>query len=285
MIFGIVGNTQKKALNEILPRLFQWLFDQDIPFVLDEAIYYALHLDLPRVQIAVPKEIIRQVDIILAFGGDGTILSTARMVGAAGIPILGINLGRLGFLAEIAPGEIIETLIEILAGRYTIVERSLLEARIANHPNTQKIYSLNDVVIDKADLSRMIRVDVHIDDELLNSYRCDGLIVASPTGSTAYSLSAAGPIVEPDVRAIIINPICPHSLSARPVLIADNKEVRVTAFAETGRLILCGDGQTVQHIPSGSNVFIRKADFCVRWVKCRSKGFYEVLRTKLAWGD
>lgn len=285
MIFGIVGNTQKKALKEILPQLFEWLMRQEISFLLDEAVYYALHLDNPDIKIANPSKIVRQTDIILAFGGDGTILSTARAVGAAGIPILGVNLGRLGFLAEIAPGKIIETIKDILAGHYTIVERSLLEARVENHPNGETIYSLNDVVIDKADLSRMIRVEVYINDELLNHYSCDGLIVASPTGSTAYSLSASGPIVEPDVRTIIINPICPHSLSARPVLIADDKEVRVTGYTETGRLILCGDGQIVQHIPSGSTVFIKKANFSVRWLKCRSKGFYEVLRTKLAWGD
>lgn len=285
MIFGILGNTQKVGLKNILPNLIDWLQAKKIAFVLEEDVYRAIKISRADINISTAEKMLDQVDILLAFGGDGTILSTARLVGNTGIPILGVNLGRLGFLAEIAPNEIYESIEDIQANRHFIIERSLLEATIENPSAIKKIICLNDIVIDKADITRTIRIEVFINEEYFSTYKCDGLITATPTGSTAYSLSASGPIVEPGVRAIIINPICPHSLSARPVIIPDHKEIRVVAHSDTNRVILCGDGQVVEYIPSGKSIYIRKADHSVRWVICRGKSFYEVLRTKLAWGE
>jgi len=285
MKFGIIGNTQKTALRVILPQLIRWLEERQIPFVIDEKVHQFLNLSASEFHSTAASNIPQLCDVIIAFGGDGTILSTARLVGASGVPILGVNLGRLGFLAEIAPQEIFQSVEDILANRFTIVERTMIEASLEEGILANKIICLNDVVIDKADSSRTILIKVFINEEYLSTYSCDGLIVASPTGSTAYSLSASGPIVEPDVRTIIINPICPHSLSARPVLIPDDKQVRVVAYASNNLINLCGDGQTVQKIPAGASIFIKKADHCVRWVKCSRKSFYDVLRLKLAWGE
>lgn len=285
MRLGILGNIQKLALREILPELIHWLQHQNIPFILEENLSYLLGLNHSEIPKMLAEQLVQQVDVILAFGGDGTILSTARLVGASGVPILGINLGRLGFLAEITPAELFKSIEDIFAGRHQIVARSLLEAHVGQMEAVEKITCLNDVVVDKAESSRIIRIEVYINEEYFNTYTCDGLIIASPTGSTAYSLSALGPIVESDVPAIIINPICPHSLSVRPVLISDTKQIRVVAFSEISKVKLCGDGQVYQDIPSGVPIYIRKAHYCVRWVKCGGKSFYDVLRTKLAWGE
>lgn len=285
MKFGIVGNTQKIALREKLPEFIRWLQKREIPFIVEQDVCRILNIETKLIETTPVDKIAENCDIVLAFGGDGTILSTARQVGAAGIPILGINLGRLGFLAEIAPDEIIESIEDILANHYSVDKRVLLEARINDSLPQDNIFGLNDIVITKAELSRMIRVEIFIDDEYLSTFSCDGLIIASPTGSTAYSLSASGPIVEPGVRTIIINPICPHSLSARPVLIPDTKKVRVVGWSDTGRFTVCGDGQIMRNVTSGKSIVVQKARYHVRWVKCQKRSFYHVLRTKLAWGD
>lgn len=285
MRLGIVGNTQKTGLKEILSQLIGWLQARKIEFYLEENVFKFLQLKSSNVISATLEEINQKVDIVLAFGGDGTILSVARQVGASGVPILGVNLGRLGFLAEIAPYEIYDRINELLTDQYQIVERLMLEAHIGKQQTNDTITCMNDVVIKNAGSSRVIQIEVYINDDYLNTYFSDGLIIASPTGSTAYSLSAMGPIVTPEVKAIIINPICPHSLTARPIVIPDDKQIRIVTFSETNQIMVCGDGQIFRPVSSGVSIFVKKTDYFVRWVKCQHKSFYETLRTKLSLGE
>lgn len=285
MRLGIVGNIQKAGLKEILSQLIDWLLARKIEFYLEEKVFQFLQLTNSSILAAPLEEICQKTDIVMAFGGDGTILSVARQVGAFRVPILGVNLGRLGFLAEIAPHEIYDRINELLTDQYQIVERLMLEAHIGKEQTNDSITCMNDVVIKNAGSSRIIQIEVYINDDYLNTYCSDGLIIASPTGSTAYSLSASGPIVTPEVKAIIINPICPHSLTARPIVIPDDKQIRIVAFSDTNQIMVCGDGQIFRPVASGVSIFVKKTDYFVRWVKCQHKSFYETLRTKLSLGE
>ncbi|MBN2089926.1 NAD(+)/NADH kinase [candidate division KSB1 bacterium] len=285
MRLGITGNIQKTGLKEILSQLIDWLIVRKIEFFLEEKVFQFLQLNNSPALSASLEEISQKSDILMAFGGDGTILSVARQVGSFGVPILGVNLGRLGFLAEIAPYEIYDRINELISDQYQIVERLMLEAHIGKQRTNDTITCMNDVVINNAGSSRVIQIEVYVDDDYLNTYCSDGLIIASPTGSTAYSLSALGPIVTPEVKAIIINPICPHSLTARPIVIPDDKPIRLVAFSETNQIMVCGDGQIFRPVASGVSIFVKKTDYFVRWVKCQHKSFYETLRTKLSLGE
>ena len=283
MKIGIIGNIQKTNLPALLNDFFQWLDAQQIEFILETELATFLG---PLAQGRKQKptvELSRFCDLILTFGGDGTLLGAARLVADTPVPILGINMGRLGFLAEISPDELIPSIEEILQNKHQIVQRSLLEARLENAPDSDPIIGLNDIVFKSSGISRMIHVEVSIDDEFLNTYRCDGLIIASPTGSTAYSLSASGPIIDPDVQSIIINPICPHALNARPVVISDKKTVRVLVQPDHEEIYFCGDGQMVHPLPPATPVIIRKAPYTLSWIRCQHKNFYGILRAKLGW--
>ena len=285
MTFGILGNTTKNRVRELVPQLIQWLRANHIQFILSKELYDYLGLTDKAIRWMTSGEIGKASEIIIAFGGDGTILSTAQIIGCCGVPILGVNLGRLGFLAEISPEELFQRIEEILKKNYSIIDRSVLEAGIKSEGNNEKIYGLNDIVIEKGSYSGLIQIDAFIDDEYLNTYRCDGIIISTPTGSTAYSLSAGGPIIENAVKAMIINPICPHSLGARPIVISDNKKVKVVACSNSQTITLSSDGQFCRKLTSGDEVTIQKADYSIKWVKCPGKSFYDVLRTKLNWGD
>jgi len=285
MTFGILGNIRKERVRELVPQLIQWLQAKKIEFIVDRELYEYLGVRDTEIRRMRLQEIGQSTEIIIAFGGDGTILSTARIIGHYGVPILGVNLGRLGFLAEISPEELFQRVEEILNHEYSIIGRSVLEASVDGEKIDEKIYGLNDIVVDKGNFSRLITIDVFINDEYLNTYRCDGVIISSPTGSTAYSLSAGGPIIENSVKAMIINPICPHSLGARPIVVSDDKQVKIVAHADSQAIMLSADGQFSRQLASGDAITVRKADYSVNWVQCRSKSFYDVLRTKLNWGD
>jgi NAD+ kinase len=286
MIFGITGNTTKEMVKGVIPELLDWLSQKHVDYIIDAELlkYLNLSLSAKSDELCLIGD---QCDVVLAFGGDGTILSTARKVGASGVPILGINLGgRLGFLAEVVIDELYDSLTDILNNDYTILERLVLEAKI-HHQNSQKInYALNDVVIDRGGYSRVIRVEVFIDNEYLNTYLGDGIIIATPTGSTAYSLSAYGPILLPTLDCMIINPICPHSLGVRPVVIPDECEIRVVPHIEGKIVTLSVDGQVSQQFSKtdGAEIIIRKANHKIKWIRHKNRTFYDLLRTKLNWG-
>ncbi len=287
MRFAIFGNLTHAAIVEVAPRWLQWLSDRAEVVIADDL---AAHLGVvsPRVTVAPRDSVHRNCDMLISLGGDGTILATAHVVGRSGVPILGVKFGGLGFLVEIGPEELYSALEAILAGRYEVQKRMVLEARLRNAPEAATLYALNDFVIDKAGQMRLVRLKVMIDDEYLNTYISDGLIVATPTGSTAYSLAAGGPIMPPEMKAMVITPICPHSLNARPVVIPDEKTVMVEIATADTQAHLSADGQPARRIVSGMCVEIRKADYSVNLVRKAgpvSSSFYDKLRAKFHWGE
>jgi len=221
--------------------------------------------------------------MVLSFGGDGTLLSTARKVGRHQTPILGVNLGGLGYLAEISLESLYPRVEELLDGSYRVEDRMLLCCKVEGSP--QAYYALNDVVIDKGAFTRVVRIRMTIGERYLNTYICDGLIVATPTGSTAYSLSSGGPIVEPALNALIVNPISPHTLADRPIIIGTEREIEVVIESGHSGMILSTDGQIERHLRAGDKILISRADYVVKLVLFHDKFFYDVLREKLKWGN
>ncbi|MFQ5602001.1 MAG: NAD(+)/NADH kinase [bacterium] len=285
MTLGLIANLEKQTVEKFVPKLVGWLQKKAVPFYVEERL--AEHLDLPGADAnPAPVSVLAQTcQMIISFGGDGTILSTARLIGKNEVPILGVKMGGLGFLAELAPEELFSSLENILQGQFELVQRMVLEVQIKNPSQITKFYALNDVVFDKGAVSRVVRIKTLIDGEYLNTYIGDGLIVSSPTGSTAYSLAAGGPILLPSMEAIIINPISPHSLGARPVVIPGDKTVEATVEFAPQKVMLSADGQIGQALKAGQGAMIKKADFHVKLVSLPGRSFYDVLRTKLNWGE
>jgi NAD+ kinase len=222
-------------------------------------------------------------DLIISIGGDGTFLRTTAWVGRREIPILGINTGRLGFLADVRVAETAVALDDVFNGRYTVEERSLLKITSPNSGCTDN-FALNEVAVLKRDTSEMITIHAWLNDEYLTSYLGDGLIVATPTGSTAYSMSVNGPIIVPDARNFALSPVAPHSLTVRPLLIPDDYKIRLRVEARSRNFLVSADGRS-EIFPAGSEFFIQKADFTMRLVKLRDRNFYSTLRGKLLWGN
>lgn len=224
---------------------------------------------------------------MLSLGGDGTMLSAVSIIGNTGIPVTGINLGRLGFLASINKEGIEGAFQDLIAQSYSIEERVLLAARVGapgqDNDTARTFYALNDMTILKKDISAMITLHTYINDELLNSYWSDGLIVATPTGSTAYSLSCGGPIVVPGSENFIITPISPHNLTVRPIVVDDNSIIRLEIESRSDSLLFTADSQT-QSISSKEIIQIQKADFHVNLIRLKEESFYKTLRKKLLWG-
>lgn len=222
-------------------------------------------------------------DMVISIGGDGTFLKAARRVGRKGIPILGINTGRLGFLADISPEEMEETFNEIHAGRYSVEERSVLQL-ICNDTHLQECpYALNEIAVLKRDSSSMISIRTAINGAFLNTYQADGLVIATPTGSTAYSLSVGGPIIVPHSNTIAITPVAPHSLNVRPIVIRDDWEITLDVESRSHNFLVAIDGRS-ETCKETTQLTIRRADYSVKVVKRFNHVFFDTLRTKMMWG-
>lgn len=223
------------------------------------------------------------VDLALSVGGDGTFLRTAAVVGDSGIPVLGINTGRLGFLADVNFNDLDQTLCEIFAQEYMIEERSLLEISVGEISAGEPGRALNEVAIMKQDTASMLTIHTYIDDDFLTSYQADGLVIATPTGSTAYSLSVGGPILVPSSPSIVLSPIAPHNLTSRPLVIQDDARIRLMIDSRSNTFLVSLDGQSqVCHVRT--EIEVQKADFTLKVVKRKGHTFYETLRDKLLWG-
>jgi NAD+ kinase len=224
-------------------------------------------------------------DLLVVLGGDGTILSTARLV-AGRVPILGVNVGGLGFLAEIPLRDLPNALADAVDGAMSIDVRAMLEAEIAGPGGSRvRAVALNDMVVAKTGVARVIHVTTSVNGEHLATYPADGVIVATPTGSTAYSLSAGGPIVHPQVDVIVVTPICPHTFTARPVVVSGAAVVTVEITATDEGVCLSVDGQESHELMQGERVVVRRATERTRLVRVRAHTFYGILRTKLGWGE
>ncbi|HJZ63018.1 MAG TPA: NAD(+)/NADH kinase [Candidatus Acidoferrum sp.] len=280
---GVFSRPRRVDITGIVPPLLKWLSDRKITAFYDQETATSLHQGEGGKTRA---ELAAQSDLLLVLGGDGTLLAAAREAAPRGIPILPINLGSLGFLTSFTLQELYPALEETLAGRLTASERVMLHAALIRDGKTiddQRV--LNEVVINKGALARMIEVRLTINTDFVCRYRADGLIVATPTGSTAYSLSAGGPIVHPNVESIVITPICPHTLSDRPIVVDDKccVELNLTGPAESVHLTL--DGQKGVQMESGDKVRIFRAEERLKLIQPMRKSYYEILRSKLKWGE
>jgi NAD+ kinase len=239
-----------------------------------------------RPDLAAPDaSLVEDGDRLVVFGGDGTILSAARL-SAGRVPILGVNMGGLGFLAEVSLNDLPSAIERITAGASLIDERAMLSAEISNRGSVRlERLALNDMVVAKTGVARLVHVATWVNGEHLSTYPADGVIVATPTGSTAYSLSAGGPIVHPQVDVIVVTPICPHTLTARPVVVSGTATVAVEALEAGEDVRLSVDGQESFPLHPGERVIIRQAAARARLVRLRAPSFYSILRTKLAWGE
>ena len=225
------------------------------------------------------------IDLGLSIGGDGTLLGICRKLYTRKIPACGINIGRVGFLTDIELTELESRLDNLLNGEYQVVERTVISGSVLSQGNRRMLgHAINDVVIGKGGLSRMLSLSVRIDDTMINDYKADGVIVSTATGSTAYSLSAGGPIVNPSVPALLITPICPHTLDARPMIIPDDEEVQIYIAAVHQDIQMTFDGQESFQLLPGDVVYIRKGKNPARIIKFGDKNYYDTLKSKL-WGS
>lgn len=284
MVLGITANIEKENVKPLIKKFIEWLGKAGANFVIEDELAAYLKLKVGSFHHATLESFCDKCQMVIAFGGDGTILSTARAIGDSGIPILGVKMGGMGFLAEVAPEELYVSVGDILKGHYQIVERMVLQVELEGETNA-RYHALNDLVFDKGAVSRVIRIKTSIDDEFLNTYIADGLIISTPTGSTAYSLAAGGPILLPSMDAIVINPISPHTLGARPVVIPGDKVVKIKIEYAPQDVLLSADGQVSKKLKQGQIAKIQKADYQIKLVSYRGRSFYDVLRAKLNWGE
>ena len=239
-----------------------------------------------RPDLAVPDAaLVEDGDLLVVLGGDGTILHAARLAGGR-VPILGVNMGGFGFLAEVQLDELPSAIDRVVAGASVIDERAMLSAEITNGGGVRlQCLALNDVVVTKTGVARLVRVATWVNGEHLSTYPADGVIVATPTGSTAYSLSAGGPIVHPQVDVLVVTPICPHTLTARPVVVSGTATVAVEPLESAEDVRMSVDGQESFPLQVGERVVVRQAAERTRLVRLHAPSFYSILRTKLAWGE
>jgi len=232
-----------------------------------------------------PKpELARRVDLLIVLGGDGTLLAVARHAEPS-VPILGVNLGELGFLTEVAEDEALEMLGRVLGGRYEVEQRMTLAATLERRGRTLRRYrALNDVVVSNGALARIVRLTLSVDGQPFTSYHADGVIVATPTGSTAYSLSVGGPIIEPSLSSLLVSPISPHTLSNRPVVLPPEAVVRIAIPRGQQDVVLTVDGQEGMPLAGGDAILVRRGRQPISLVRSPERTHYDVLRSKLGWG-
>lgn len=282
MRIALIGNREKPGVGDAVARLTRELDRAGIPYLVqDDLAPLCNRGTLPG---GSREQCVASAELVVAFGGDGTILAAARLVGERQLPILGVNLGKLGFIAEVSPDEIEESMRDFVAGRTVIEDRLVLEATTPSRPG--KVYhAVNDIVVDRSRSPRIIDLETHIDGAFAVTYRGDGLIVSTPTGSTAYALSNGGPIVTPTSGVIGITPISPHTLSGRPLVIPDTSTIRIVVGEHAQEVLFATDGQTEEFFSPPAELLIRKAPYSLRLVKRKDRSYFSMLRAKLYWGQ
>ena len=278
---GIICKTGRPEPIEILGELLPWLRDRGAEVFVDIETARSLNIKgYPR------PEIPHLSDAVVVFGGDGTMLSVARIACEKEIPILGVNLGGLGFITEVQRTEIFEALEEVLSGKSAFEDRLMLTACVHRHGEKIAEYTaLNDVVINKGALARIIELETIIDRMYVTSFRADGLIVSTPTGSTAYNLSAGGPILDPTMDCVILTPICPHTLTNRPIVLPADVLIEIVLKSPAEDVFLTLDGQVGFSLRQSDIVVVEKSPFKTRLLIPHERNFFQVLRTKLKWGQ
>jgi len=282
-IFGIIANYRKPELWELLPGLVDWLLENGCGVAVTDRLAGPSYQPPDGVQVYPTATIVRYVDMMLSIGGDGTILSTARVVGKADVPLLGIHMGGLGFLAEIPADGIYKALEQVIDGHYHLEDRMVLAVDLQHEGNIQTYYAVNDLVVDRGGSPRLLHTQVEVSGRRLNDYVADGLIVATPTGSTAYSLSAGGPIVVPTLDALTITPISPHSLAARAIVIPGNEKIVIRFDPDQEGMSMTLDGQVKFEINSQAVITSRQANWQLQMVRLPDTDYFHILRTKMGW--
>jgi NAD+ kinase len=278
---GIICKLNRKEPRDILQHLLPWLQQKGCEVFIDIETASLMGIrGYERVEIP------SLVEAVLVLGGDGTMLSVNRLVAGKGIPVLGINLGSLGFLAEVNKENIYSALEKMLSGGYAVEERLMLKAMIVRGGETIAEYLvLNDVVINKGALARIIDLETFIDNIYVTTFKADGLIISTPTGSTAYSLSAGGPILYPTLESIVLTPICSHTLTNRPIVLPDQVSIEICLKSISEDVFLTLDGQTGCSLKPDDVIRISKAEHKARLLVHGERGYFDVLRTKLKWGE
>ncbi len=278
---GFIANAEKADCASLVRRAGRLLERHGCTIICEAATAELLRNRWPTA--ATLDALARQCDLLLVFGGDGTMLRIGRQVAGLSTPILGINAGNLGFLTAVSPESLSEAIRMLILGNFTIEERALLDAFVEQDRKQVQLPALNDFVLSRGLASRLIELEVSVNRELLTRYRCDGLIVSSPTGSTAYSLAAGGAIVSPDAEVMLLTPICPHTLSIRPLIVGMNAVVQVRLLSVRLIGILAADGQEQIELNAGDTVTVRRSQRKVRLLRLEGSTFFGTLREKFGW--
>ena len=287
MKIAIFGKKFDENFNSSLDSLFHKLCNYNAEIFIYEPFYKYLcsakNFNICSVNLYnKPEEITSDFNFVISLGGDGTFLEAVRYIRNTGVPVIGINTGRLGFLANIASEEIEVSLDSLFAGNYDIEKRSLIEFISNLNPFSDFPYGLNEITVQKRDTS-LITIEAYIDNIYLNTYWTDGLIISTPTGSTAYSMSVGGPILAPDCKALIISPIASHNLTVRPIVITDNLEIKLKIEARAGYFMATIDSRS-QEFKTGTEINLKLAKFSINMVKQKDHNIYNTIRKKLMWG-
>ncbi len=280
-IVGIISKPKIAHAPELVSGLLEWLSERGIRYRCDQqtAEYAGSATFFSR------EELPEGIDLLIVLGGDGTLLSAARIIGGRDIPLFAVNLGHLGFLTSIQLDQLYPELKRALSGEHRIGRRRMVDCELVRDGVQIASYSaLNDVVITKSELARMIDLDTHVDNHFVAAYKADGLIISTPTGSTAYSLSAGGPVIFPSVNALCITPICPHMLTNRPVLVPDNSVIQIFNHGEDGTYLTI-DGQVGEPLSKGDRIVCRSSQKTIQLIRPPKMLFFDVLREKLKWGE
>jgi len=278
---GIISKPNIPHAAEIVCGLLEWLEQHKIRYRFDrQTAEYAKRSDFVS-----REEVPKGTNLVIVLGGDGTLLAAARVVAGLNVPLLPVNLGQLGFLTAIPASDLYPELERALRGEHRIGRRRMVDCELIRDGQTIATYSaLNDVVVTKSELARMIDLDTYVDDHFVAAYKADGLIIATPTGSTAYSLSAGGPVIFPSVAAFCITPICPHMLTNRPVIVPDTSVIHVLSHSDDA-VYLTIDGQIGQRMVKGDRVICRASANIIQLIRPPRMLFFDVLREKLKWGE
>src|SRR5881398_1708989 len=284
---GVIVKPHQPDALETLCSLTKWLSERDIEIVGPPDIEREQieHETGCSVEVLSEEELPRRVDLILVLGGDGTMIATGRMLGDNQVRVIGVNYGGLGYLAEFPIEELFPALEAILAGQYKVERRVMLSVELRRGEElVTKNRVLNDVVMNKSALARIIEIEAHLSGQFVNSFRADGLIVSTPTGSTAYNLSAGGPVIYPSMNAIVITPICPFTLSNRPIVVPDESLIELRLITQNEDVALTLDGQVGFPLQAGDRALIRKSNATFNLVQPANRNYFDVLRDKLKWG-
>jgi NAD+ kinase len=282
---AIIAKVHDPRCLGIAEELIEWLAVRGVTAYVEEHLSTQLRRT-SAAESAQSSEIARDAELMVVLGGDGTLIAAARLVGEREVPILGVNLGSLGFLTEITLDELYPSVERCLAGDFEVSERMMLLASVERGGKQVELHRvLNDVVINKGALARIVDMETSVNGQYLTTFKADGLIVSTPTGSTGYSLSANGPIIHPALASISITPICPHTLTNRPLVVAADARISIKLDSMDEAVFLTLDGQVGVKLVCGDVVQIAKAGHATRLVQSRSKDYFEVLRTKLKWGE